>query len=83
MNILGTLLEELRAAREAGLSFAQAWPDAAVKALEPLDNLDRTEWATVLSKTRTAWGRAYRYEEPTRAEIAAGRMVMLRDAVTA
>lgn len=59
-EVLPTLATELRAARDRGASFDQAWPHARNRALNAAPNgFDRAVWNHALTDTRTAWQAAY------------------------
>jgi hypothetical protein len=49
------LLEQLAAARRAGVTFEEAWPDALATALQSADRSERAHWREALSGTVDAW----------------------------
>ncbi len=67
--VLAVLLEHLVAARRAGMSFEEAWPDAREAALRAVQGgQNRIEWASALSETGGAWQDAYERRPPQRSE---------------
>ncbi len=54
-----SLLDQLAAARRAGVDFADVWPRALKAALSGAHTSERDEWASVLSETAQAWAAAF------------------------
>lgn len=67
--VLQALLDRLAAARRAGTTFADAWPDALETALRAAaGKRDRAEWSRALAETAVTWQEAYERRAPQRSE---------------
>lgn len=63
---------ELQEARQAGVSFSDAWPIALPIALRRArPGSDRETWSGALEATRPAWSRCFRGEPMSRMECVA------------
>jgi hypothetical protein len=65
--VLAALLDRLAAARRAGTTFADAWPDALAAALLCVtDARERREWLRAIEQTAESWRDAYERRPPRR-----------------
>jgi hypothetical protein len=73
--VAGILLAELAAARQAGATFENAWPDALDVALQGADEAEREEWLDALTATAESWREAWDRRPAPRAEVALAAVI--------